>query len=119
MKRKKPMRRIVTTSTVIFLVTLTLTLLALAASQDVTAGKTVYTNRCKMCHGADGTGNPAMGRMLKVEFRPLSSDYIQDKKDAELTEIITKGKGKMAAVRGLSDQQLKDIIAYVRSLGKE
>jgi mono/diheme cytochrome c family protein len=116
MDRMKLMRSIVT---VVFLLTLALTLLALATSGDITAGKTVYTNRCKMCHGADGSGNPAMGRMLKVEFRPLASDYVQDKKDPELTQIITKGKGKMAPVRGLSEQQLKDVIAYVRSLPED
>jgi mono/diheme cytochrome c family protein len=113
------MIRIATGFSVFFLVVLGLTLLILAASGDVTAGKTVYTNRCKMCHGTDGAGNPAMGRMLKVEFRALASDYIQDKKDAELIQIITKGKGKMAAVRGLSEQQLEDVIAYLRSLPEE
>jgi mono/diheme cytochrome c family protein len=72
-----------------------------------------------MCHGADGAGNPAMSRMLKVEFRPLDSDYVQEKEDPELKQIITKGKGKMAAVRGLTEQQLSDVIAFLRSLPKE
>ena len=92
------MRKVITGSTLFFLVILPLVFLAFAAQGDANEGKTVFTNRCKMCHGADGTGNPAMGRMLKVEFRPLASDYVQEKKDAELTQTITKGKGKMAAV---------------------
>jgi len=113
------MSKTVTRAFVALLVSLPLILLAIASAGDVTAGKTVYTNRCKMCHGADGAGNPAMGRMLKVEFHALDSDYIQDKKDPEIIQIITKGKGKMAAVRGLTDQQLSDVIAYVRSLPEE
>jgi mono/diheme cytochrome c family protein len=92
-------------------------LLAWAADGNVEGGKKVYLTRCKMCHGADGAGNPAMARMLKVEFKSLDSDYVQDLKDDELVSIITKGKGKMAAVRGLNDQQLADVIAYLRALG--
>ena len=107
------------TGVIISLLALSLMLFVLSAAGDVTAGKTVFTNRCKMCHGPDGTGNPAMGRMLKVEFRALDSEYIQTKEDAELRQIITKGKGKMAAVRGLNDQELSAVIAYVRSLPKE
>lgn len=79
-------------------------------------GKAVFLKRCKMCHGADGKGNPAIARMLKVEFKSLDSDYVQSKNDAEFKEIITKGKGKMAAVRGTSDEEIEDVIAYVRSL---
>jgi len=113
------MRKTIKRAVVVFLVALPLVLLAIAATGDVAAGKTVFTNRCKMCHGVDGTGNPAMARMLKVEFHALDSDYIRDKEDAELKQTVTKGKGKMAAVRGLTDQQLIDVIAYVRSLRGE
>ena len=104
---------------IISLLAFSLMLFVLGGAEDVTTGKTVYTNRCKMCHGADGTGNPAMGRMLKVDFQALDSDYVQTKEDLELRQIITKGKGKMAAVRGLDDQDLSAVIAYIRSLSKE
>lgn len=110
------MSKIITCAVAAILIAIPVVLIGIAASGDATAGKTVFTNRCKMCHGADGTGNPAMASMLKVEFHPLASDYIQDKEDAELKETITKGKGKMAAIRGLSDQQLSDVVAYLRSL---
>jgi mono/diheme cytochrome c family protein len=113
------MRRIITRAFVVFLVTMPLAFLVVASTGDVTAGKAVYTNRCKMCHSEDGSGNPAMAKMLTVEFKPLASEYVQNKKDDELKQIITKGKGKMAAVRGLSDQQLSDVIAYLRSLPEE
>ena len=93
-----------------------LLLVVIAAASTADPGKTVYTNRCKMCHGTDGTGNPAMARMLKVEFRALDSDYVQKQTDSELKNTIIKGKGKMAAVRGLSEQQLTDVISYLRSL---
>ena len=90
----------------------------LSASSDVEAGKDIFMNRCKMCHGEDGNGNASMAKILQVEFKPMDSEYIQKKSDAEFKEIITKGKGKMAAVRGLTEAQLDDVIAYVRSLAK-
>ena len=113
------MKRTIMRAVVVFLIALPLALLAFAATGEVTAGKTVYTNRCKMCHGADGNGNPAMAKMLKVEFHALESDYVQEKKDDELKQTITKGKGKMAAVRGLTEEQLNDVISYIRSLPKK
>jgi len=82
-------------------------------------GKAVFLKRCKMCHGADGKGNPAIARMLKVEFKALDSEYVQSKSDADIKEIITKGTGKMAAVRGATDPEIESVIAYVRSLAKK
>ena len=82
-------------------------------------GKAVFLKRCKMCHGADGKGNPAIARMLKVEFKALDSEYVQAKSDAEIKEAITKGTGKMAAVRGATDPEIVSVIAYIRSLAKK
>ena len=91
----------------------------ITASGSEEEGKAVYLKRCKMCHGADGKGNPAIARMLKVEFKALDSEYVQSKKDVEFKEIITKGTGKMAAVRGTTDSEIESVIAYVRSLAKK
>jgi mono/diheme cytochrome c family protein len=86
---------------------------------DVEQGKAVFMKRCKMCHGADGEGNPAIARMMKVEFHPMASDYVQQKTDAQLKDIILKGKGKMPAVKGITDEEISDVIAYIHSLGKK
>lgn len=88
----------------------------LLAQGDSEQGKAAFMKRCKMCHGADGNGNPAMARMLNVEFKAMDSDYIQKKKDAEILEIVKTGKGKMVAVRGVTDEEVKHIIAFIRSL---
>jgi mono/diheme cytochrome c family protein len=88
------------------------------SSGEPDAGKAVYIKKCKMCHGADGQGNPAMARMLQVEFKAMDSPEVQKLKDDEIKEMIAKGKGKMAKVRGVSDQEIADVIAYLRSLKK-
>jgi mono/diheme cytochrome c family protein len=95
-----------------------LVVLVLAAG-SAEEGKAAYMNRCQMCHGDDGQGNDAMARILKVEFKAMDSDYVQGKSDKEIREIITRGTGKMAAVRGLPEKEIEDIIAYLRSLAKK
>lgn len=95
-----------------------LIVLALAAG-SAEEGKAAYMNRCQMCHGDDGQGNDSMARILKVEFHPMDSDYVQEKSDKEIREIITRGTGKMAAVRGLPEKEIENIIAYLRSLAKK
>ena len=101
---------------IVALVSIPVIVSVIAASGDPAQGKAVYLKRCKMCHGTDGQGNPAMARMLKVEFKAMESDYIQQKEDSEISQTIIKGKGKMAAVRGISEDEVADVIAYVRSM---
>lgn len=88
------------------------------ASADTEEGKRVYDRRCKMCHAADGKGNPSIARMLKVELPELDSEEVRRLTDDELEMIITKGKGKMAAVKNISAEEVARVIAYLRSLGE-
>ena len=50
--------------------------LALAAG-DAAAGKAFYDKSCKSCHGADGTANPNIAKMMKVEIKDLGSADVQ------------------------------------------
>jgi len=85
------------------------------AAQDAAA---LYKTKCQACHGADGTGNTPMGK--KLAARDFSSPEVQKKTDAELTDIITKGKEKMPAYKGkITDDQIKQLVAYTRELGKK
>ena len=83
---------------------------------DVNKGKEVY-DRCAVCHGASGEGNEAIAKMLGATMPPLASKEVQSLDDAALRKIIDEGKGKMKPVK-LSDQQVKDVIAFLRSLKK-
>jgi mono/diheme cytochrome c family protein len=90
-----------------------------AGKGDATAGKAVYTKRCATCHGAAGEGKEAIAKMLKVEMRHLGSKEVQAKSDAELRKVIVEGTGKMKPVTGLTDSEVANLIAYVRSLAKK
>lgn len=68
---------------------------------------------CAMCHGPDAKGKLA-------GTKDLGSAEVQKQSDAELTDIITKGKPpKMPAFKDkLSADQIKSLVAYIRSLKK-
>lgn len=86
---------------------------------DVSAGKVVYDNKCMICHGANGASATGYAKALGLEPAHLGSDRVQKKSDAELKKIILEGSGKMKPLKGLSDIDIDNVIAYVRTLGKK
>jgi len=75
----------------------------------------LWAQHCASCHGKDGTGTTVMGKKLGLK------DYTKDQgfSDAEATNVIKNGKGKMKGYKDkLSDADVKALVAYVRSLKK-
>jgi mono/diheme cytochrome c family protein len=91
---------------------------AVSLAADAAAGKAVFDKSCKSCHGADGSGNPNIAKMMKVEMRPLGSAEVQAQSDDDLKKIVTDGKGKMRPVASVSGKSADDVVAYVRTLKK-
>ena len=87
-------------------------LLSAPAKADVAAGEATFKAKCAGCHGADGKGKDAM------KTRDMASADVQKQSDADLTGIITNGKGKMPPYKTLSADQVKDLVSYIRSLKK-
>jgi cytochrome c6 len=86
----------------------------LRAQNDV---EKIYKTNCVLCHAADGSGNSSSGKALGA--RDLRSDVAQKKTDAELTEVITQGKGKMPAFgKKLKPEDITKLVAYIRALPK-
>jgi mono/diheme cytochrome c family protein len=78
----------------------------------------LYKAKCASCHAADGSGTTAIGK--KMQLRDLRSADVQKQSDAQLTTIITKGKGKMQSYeKSLNADQIKQLVAYMRELGKK
>ena len=90
-----------------------------SAAGDAANGKVVYTRSCLKCHAADGSGQPAIAKALKVTLKPLGGEEVQKKTDDEIKKDIVEGTGKMQKVAGLSEQQVADVIAYVRTFAKK
>lgn len=77
------------------------------------AAKT-FAAKCAMCHGANGEG--------KGNFPALNSGEVQKMTDAQIAEIIAKGKNGKAShafeKKGLDDATIKGLVTYLRSLKK-
>jgi mono/diheme cytochrome c family protein len=72
-----------------------------------------YKAKCAMCHAADGTGNKAM------KVASFKAPEMVKASDAQLITSTKDGKGKMPAYTGkLTDAQIKDLVAYIRTLQK-
>jgi cytochrome c5 len=74
-------------------------------------GKAIYDQKCKMCHGADGKGNPGIAKSLKVEMKPLAGMA-----EADIKEAVLKGKGKMKPIAGVTAKQADDVAAFVHAM---
>jgi mono/diheme cytochrome c family protein len=81
-------------------------------------GEAIYKRNCAGCHGADGSGQTAMGRTFKIG--DLRAAEAQKMTDAQLADLIAKGKGKMPAYeKRLSHEQIQSVVGYLRELAKK
>ena len=82
------------------------------------AGEKVYKAKCATCHGADGAGATPAGKATKA--RDFCSEEVKKETDAEWTAIIVKGKNKMPAYdKKIAEEEIKDVVAYIRGLCKK
>jgi len=104
---------------------------SVALAGDAAAGKATFGMFCTSCHGESGKGDGPVGAVLNPHPRDLTKgefkfDTDGDGKtgtDTDLFNVITNGAGKyggseqMAAWGGsLTEEQRKDVIAYIHSL---
>lgn len=81
-----------------------------ALAQDAAA---TYKAKCAMCHGPDGKG----GKMGTKDF---AAPEVQKESDAEMAAIIANGKGKMPKYADkLKENEIKDLVTYIRGLAKK
>lgn len=102
---------------------------ALAAG-DPAAGKTLYTTNCASCHGDSGKGDGPVGSVLNPPPRDFTQGGFKfdangdgtPGEDEDLKMVITKGAGAfggsplMAPWPTLSDTDIANVVAYIRTL---
>jgi cytochrome c6 len=95
-----------------------LALLISASAFAGSDGAATYKAKCASCHGADGSGQTAMGK--KMNLRDLGSADVQKQSDDELQKWTADGKGKMPAYKAkLSEAEIKALVAFIRTLAKK
>ncbi|MFQ5666208.1 MAG: c-type cytochrome [Candidatus Binatia bacterium] len=98
---------------------------AIAQGGDAAQGKATYQKHCASCHGKTGKGDgPAAGVLNPKPRDHTDGAYMKTLSDKYLADIISKGGaalGKSAMMppgKTLSKQDIANLIAYIRSLGK-
>jgi mono/diheme cytochrome c family protein len=81
------------------------------------AGSTVFAANCQACHGANASGGPGGPPLVHIIYEPNHHG------DGSFVAAVRNGIrqhhwnfGNMAPVPGVSDQQIVEIITYVREL---
>lgn len=83
-------------------------------------GQTLYANLCIRCHGVEGKGNGAM--TFTPPVADLTAPAAQTKLDATLLKTIHDGRKDTAMGAWkfvLSEEDMRDVTAYLRQLGSE
>ena len=86
-------------------------------------GKAIYEKDCAKCHGADGKGQTTMGKRLGA--KDYTDAKVQsDLKDEDALKAVKEGfknkEGKvlMKPSEGISDEDAKAVVAYMRKFKK-
>ncbi len=94
-----------------------------AISAGAADGKANYEKHCAKCHGKDGKGQTMMGK--KHGAKDYTDAKVQDElKDEAAIKAIKEGyknkdgKEVMKPSEGLSDEEIKDLVAYMRKFKK-
>jgi mono/diheme cytochrome c family protein len=99
------------------LAVLTMALMLSATSFAADSGADLFKAKCAACHGPEGKGDTAMGKSMKL--KDLASEDVQKMSDADLTNIVEKGKKPMPGYEGkLTKEQITEVVKYIRSLKK-
>ena len=90
---------------------------SLLAEENSSAGETIFKQKCALCHAADGSGNTPLGKQLQAAN--LGSKEVQKLSVAEMRKQVHDGRANMPAFGDqLSDQEITQVIQYVRQFGK-
>jgi cytochrome c553 len=100
----------------------TLALAATAAAVSAADADANWEKSCQKCHGKDGKGQTPMGK--KLELKDLTDAKYQDSfTDEKAFKAIKEGikdgdKTKMKPAEGMSDDDIKALVAKVRAYKK-
>ena len=90
---------------------------SLSVAQDAAKapeGAAIFSKKCVLCHGADGTGNTPLGKQLQAAN--LHSKAVQSRSDDELHTVVHDGQTNMPPFgEQLTDDEIVQVIKYVRT----
>jgi cytochrome c551/c552 len=109
--KKHPMKKLIIAS---------LTLIAAGALCSAADVKENWEKSCAKCHGPDGKGETKMGQKIAIKNLTDAKRQAEMKDDQAFKSIKegikdADGKIKMKPAEGLSDDEIKALVQYVRT----
>jgi mono/diheme cytochrome c family protein len=90
-----------------------------AVPEAIASGKILFQSQCHLCHGKNGAGKGELVTTLKLRVPDLTDAKRQERRtDGEWAYIIRHGHADMPAEKRLEDQQIWEMIHYIRTLGR-
>ena len=87
--------------------------------KSIVRGKEVYTTFCMNCHMADGKGSPVFPPLAKADYlkKPVKTliNIILQGQNGEITVNAKKYNVQMPAQPYLTDDQVADVLNYIRN----
>ncbi len=83
------------------------------------AGTPLYQANCAYCHGDTGAGDGPAGESFDPIPTHLANGAILSDPDGKVFLALKNGKGKMPAMKKMTDEQMWQVVAYVRTLAKQ
>jgi cytochrome c oxidase cbb3-type subunit 3 len=89
---------------------------------EVARGKVLYQAHCSGCHGKEGKGDgPGAANINPKPIDHTNAQYMSALSDEHLFTVIRRGgkdvgRPAMPPFPNLSDQEIKDLIAFMRSI---
>ncbi len=85
--------------------------------------KALYESNCAKCHGADGKGDTKMGKKLGAKDytdAAVQAALTDEKAATAIKEGLKDSDGKtlMKPTEGVSDSDVKGLVAYLRAFKK-
>lgn len=85
---------------------------------ELAAAREIYTISCSNCHKENGTGGKVQIEGKTINADNLTTDKMKNMPDAKYISYIENGipdEGMPAFKGRLSDQQIKDVVRYIRA----
>lgn len=94
----------------------------MAASGNVRRGRALFDSACVACHGKKGKGDGLLAGLIEIPMVDFTNKArMREVTDNELAFIIEDGRGDYMPSwkESFSDNEVRDLAAFIRSIGRK